>query len=871
MSFQVDTFYKIKDFDSEAISISDRLLRSNPLTTLCVETIGRDIYNELEFGLFSPGYQVITQGQSGKDLYLLCNHVIDVKVFDKPLFQVPTPTVIGFKGLVQLKPIYETTICVSEGQSSFIFKIPIAKFLKGLKNEDVEDSEFIREANIYSFIFSQMENHLYAYSSIQKNLWEEVRLKLNILNIQLISKIIQRGEEKKWDPKIWPVIQKYLLSAFHYSWPKETQFSIKALNLSLQTILNSFSHKILKSTDQEFEFKKQILWNKWLNNISNILINILPSNQLPISLGEIEIFNHQVYHKRIHNLLLSLEKNFMFKKIKPKEGVYDPKKLEAKNFFGKDGDDKQFNLDLYMDSVKKMFHLKNPNRVTTQIAQQAAQLTAKSDTEFNISISKMRRFLEKVQQVCASASGLQMATRKQKEINNEENVAILNKGYRAYNSRIVGLSQTFIGEIKYHEAKSPTITNLVKSCGTQQAQKQVQKAFYNILDSFELTEKNIHREFVQDFLFLCEASVDHRVSIKELASHYWIPISTGFCLKKEDRNFGTLKPGILIGGPSWAIDQTGEEEKMLDNNSWYLTIPKRQKGQAKDSMFLIMVIPIKKLPWIKNESPSVGEFNIEYLPLVQWMINRYLEHISILGPIREMVYKKYSKVVEVVVMEKKVRQFENNKKAVTDQQYQKIATLLNELLSISLEKQATISPEQISKQILTKILEQTRTDFPKLERGEQEYKAHTLWRFVQNEIISANIFEGIAETVKIESLTSVFTPIKEKIVTAIKKHSLEIENDFFDLSGENPYIYLNKLLNQNKEMKTENRLKLILSIQSILENYLYIIIEEIHGYQSRLKDIGSIKPEFDVKEIQSKFIYESTHRLQRILDQRLSD
>ncbi len=100
MAFQNDIYYKISSYGSEAIHASDTLLRSYPLTKVCLDILGKKLLQTLEFGFFKPGLKIITQGEQGKDLYLMCNHVADVIVYNKVIVQMDAPALFGDKAII---------------------------------------------------------------------------------------------------------------------------------------------------------------------------------------------------------------------------------------------------------------------------------------------------------------------------------------------------------------------------------------------------------------------------------------------------------------------------------------------------------------------------------------------------------------------------------------------------------------------------------------------------------------------------------------------------------------------------------------------------------------------------------------------------
>ena len=256
--------------------------------------------------------------------------------------------------------------------------------------------------NTYRFyhLFLEIQNRLFKYSRIQKKLWDEVNKQLKLLNMQLIINSLVKKEEKVWEPKVWQVIRQYLKSVHQYSWLGNVEYTVENLMDVLQSLLESqFPKSRYSGSYQSYLYQKKIIWNRWLDTLSELLIKVLPSDLLPINIGEILLFNPRIYQMRMHTLLVSIQRKLMFRKVQPRKDVFDSDKLVARNFFSSKSTENEFNLDAYLKTINQMFVLKNPNRVLAQVAQQTAQLSATCENEFNESVSKMKHFLEKVKKL----------------------------------------------------------------------------------------------------------------------------------------------------------------------------------------------------------------------------------------------------------------------------------------------------------------------------------------------------------------------------------------------------------------------------------------------------------------------------------------
>jgi hypothetical protein len=284
-----------------------------------------------------------------------------------------------------------------------------------------------------------------------------------------------------------------------------------------------------------------------------------------------------------------------------------------------------------------------------------------------------------------------------------------------------------------------------------------------------------------------------------------------------------------------------------------------------DDLFLILVIPKRKIPWSINSDPAPEEFANHYLPLLQWIVNKNLESISLISELRDSLIKKYSQVIEVVVTEKKVREFESNANRLQQSQYGRILKLTYDILGITLEKEPAMSSEKLSRQIYNEIVKQTRHDFPKLNPEEQGNKAYTVWRFVQSEIVAKVFADEFEEKVKIEPPTSVFLAIKEDVANYLRDSGIEPPEGSYELTREGGEFKLAEIVQTDKTTSPKAALKVLISISDVVEQHLSYLVDESNTYIARLKQISAIRTEFDVNEIHSKFILDAIAKLQHIL------
>ncbi|NQU64001.1 MAG: hypothetical protein HQ517_06920 [SAR324 cluster bacterium] len=861
--FLKNKYYQLKTVGDEAVSVAETLLKQYPLTQMLLEILGRYLLEQIQFGIFSPGTEIIVQGAKGKDLYLICNHQADVLVHTKRILHLQTPVLVGVKGIFDKGSVRNATILISADGDSLVIKVPMELFIRSFKKENIADKEFIQEKRIFFHLFREVQDRLFKYNQIQKNLWEEISNSLHSLNIQLIVGSLNRKDEKEWGNKFWEVIMKFLHSTIKVTWPEQLPYGVKNLVDFLQKILDKKQPRsTFKGTDEQYAFNRQKIWKSWLYGLSEKLVKGLPADQLPISIGEIELFNPQIYQMRMSSFLQSVERKFMLKKVKTQADNRNPALLKAGQFFGRDVKKYEFNLNAYTKAINKQFVFKNPNRVMAQLTQQIAQLTATCENEFNQSVSKMQHFLEKIRSLSSFEND-------KKDLSQFDDAAFrdcistINQGFKAYKQKTVRLSHVHIGEVRFEKTESPNIGALIKSCGTDILQKKVGRANSMLLRMLRLSGEYLSEVEIGNLLHFCECFPADIISPNQLSGHYWIPISPGISLRRKGILFAEIHSGTLIGGKSWDPSEGGNGDS---ESSWNLSIPK-EKVDATQT-YLIGVIPLAKLPWNINSSPLPDEFEKKHLPVIQWLIVQHVSNLVVMEQLRDLFFERYARISEVVMTEKKVREFENDKTVVSEQNYNKIRILVMETVGLNLGKDPRLSSELLSKNIYNRILDQTKNGFPNLKIEEQGNKAYTLWRYVQSQIVKEVHIKG-ADPIKLDPPDSIFEMIDLVIEKELKKLAIPGDPKGLDMLAAPPEIDLKKILQGENELLPKEKLEFALEILQLVENYVVMLTEETNGYQNRLQEISSIKTEFDFKELQNKFISESVEKLQKILSKKL--
>ena len=166
-------YYPVSETNRECIKIVTNLLRAYSLTRGCLDTLGEQLQSKLEFVFFSGGEEFITQGESGRDIFMLCTGVIDVLVNDQVVVQMNAPTLVGEKSIISPDSKRAATIRVAEDVNALAIKVPMGEFIRDFKDLTIEDKNFSQEVSIFQNVFQGVQGRLFEYMHMQKQLSEE--------------------------------------------------------------------------------------------------------------------------------------------------------------------------------------------------------------------------------------------------------------------------------------------------------------------------------------------------------------------------------------------------------------------------------------------------------------------------------------------------------------------------------------------------------------------------------------------------------------------------------------------------------------------------------------------------------------------------
>jgi|GEM_PF-6670566 len=843
MSVHTNCFLKLPKDISECPQLVREILRAEPLTSACLDILDDELISHLEYGFFDTAVPIIKQGEAGKDLFILCDHKVDVRVNDQSILQMLAPISFGDKGIVTPHSLRAATVTAVEGKSCFLIKIPLGKFIRDYRDTSLMDESFVQETLLYHNVFYEIQFRLFKFFHLQQHLWEKVNSNLNALNAQLITEVLENRQQVNWNQKTWDILRSYLLETHQFTWPDDVALNSKNLIDHFENHLTlSFPRSSFPGKDRSYVLQKKILWQKWLQKLCETIVHHIPKDQLPLKFSEIELFNPRIYRMRMQSLLRSIEKRFLFKKAKPKEVKIDPSRLKIKNFFGSQNTPHEFDLQAYLDTFIDLFALKYPNRIMAQIAQQTASTAGKCENEFNDAVSSIQLFLKKMQKL---ASFNPTSLKKKTDSTDPLDLGLLHAVLKEYQG-------------------AGTLSELIRS-SSHSNREQLPEFCSKLLESFDIPLQFNIADNLDHLYFHSQDLSKHPLTNEQLQAYYWIPLSTNCSLLRGMEPIKKLTLGSLTGGPMWGMDQFFQEEK---DRSWQLGTSSEQYNAGKGPDILLG-LSLQLFPWHQNSASEIEQFNQQCQPVLNWLLNKLLEEVADWTHYCTEFFQKWSQVIELVNLEGKIREFESSNQKPTAEQVRIIQSIVYQSVGMNLMPEYETTFRSLAKQAYNGILHQINRDFPDLRVEQRANKAYTLWRYVLSETVTTLYAKDQFLPQLPKPPEGIFQTIMEEIEGLLNEHNLQVDELAFSLTVNHPQLSLGELFSQHEHLPSEIRLKLSLSIQEIIENNLFLLLEDTLAYRERLKQIEAINTEFEIQHLGVAELSKPITRLKNLLHSRV--
>ncbi len=864
MQWVTNKYYPLLEAQTGATPVISSLLHAYPLTGSCLEILGDKLLKTIEFGFFTTGTEIIRQGESGKDLFLLCRGVVDVVVNGQMVVEMESPALLGDKAIVEPQSKRSATIRVGKGEDVLVIKIPMGLFIRNFNDSSIPDQEFNQELSIFCNVFLGIQERLFHYIYLQQNLWEEVNTTLSLLNGQLIAKSLDNKKDMNWEDQIWNVAKEYLAKNIKFALPDNIPLNASTFrDILWQIVEKKFPRNAFKGKDAEYLANKHLLMRSWLTQVGESIAKELPPEKLPFHIDDIELFNPRNYHMRMSKLLRSAEKKFPTKQT-GSTTVLENKPVtipSISSFFGKGDRSNEFQIKRYFSSFEKIFSIKHPKRMMSQIGQRTALITAECENQFNASVATMQKFLEK-------AKSKSIAPAPKQEVDTEainrqlnKHISSLLRGFVAYNRQPHMIADKHLGETLYVQGLVPTIDELIKCSAARSTRAELDRAFQFLQKTF--IKGDLPPRFIKRNLFICESNQSDVIPYKELKKHYWMPISEGIRLMNHLEPLTILEPGILIGGPGWEREQLDAEE---EGDNFYLQMPERRQNSAGDNTFLLFLFPSTEFGWELDHQAPPERFLKEYLPAMQWLINQHIEYLSTLLKQRDHDFQQWFEIVQIVHLEKMIKEFENTQTLLKPQQVQNISNLLNTAIGLKLDANTKVYSSQLSKKIYNHILRKMSEDYPQMALEERSNKSYTKWRFVLSDIIKdLDQFGSGKDDAGVYTPKPVFDIISTELQYLAATYLGEQNNKYTQISEQNPNFNFAGMIQSVSDIGSQKKVAIFRLATKIFEEHVCQLLQEAKESRMRLEKMKSQRPQTGGEADKLEMIKEEIEKLTQIL------
>ncbi|MGK5093870.1 hypothetical protein WDW89_17885 [Deltaproteobacteria bacterium TL4] len=846
MRWAINQFYPLSESKKAGTQIVVTLLQCYPLTRACLESLGKRLLSELEWGFFTSEIEFIQEGISGKDMFLLCQGKVDVLVNQQFVVQMKAPELLGDKALVDPQSKRAATIRASENERILLIKIPMESFVRNF-NSKIPDSEFAQEMGIYSSVFQTIQHRLFEFIYLQKNTWEEVSTTLKLINSQFIAKTLDNKRPLNWDLLTWTYVKKYLAEKLHFAWPRQLELNAQSLRDNLYDLLE-LRHPRQDFAGNEFQYLvyKNEVWREWLMELSEAVLRELPAEERPFQIHDVELFNPRNYHVRISNVLRGIESHFTPKKPP----------LPFSEFFEKGEHAHEFDLNAYLSNFENTFQIKSPKRAQAQVAQRMASIAAECENQFNASLVKMHLFLEKAKSKAIVVSESQVEAERL-ENKAQKYIAMILKGIHRYSKATNLATSKKNVSIKYTPTQTPTMKTLCNASGSKAMQMEINHAFQRLTTLFELTNKKISYAFIRESVGICQVSLGDDIPSSELECHYWIPLSQPVCLMRDIDNLGQLKPGCLIGGETW-LEPSEDPEKATPN-------PYFIRNQVTQPT-LFLVFSQTSMPWAFENKPNFDKFLNSHLPLMQWFFDKHLEQILYWVEQRDRLFQKKLEVEQIIRLESKIKAFEQSHVQLDSAHYRLVCRLLKNTFSVPIDPQTPIAMDQIAKKVYNHLIRQIGEEHPELRLEERGNQAYTQWRYVLSEIV--HLLERY--TPKNKDNEKPPLPIFEIIVSDLKELDQKVLKDskqtYDELLGEHPTLNLLNIVEEESLPSPYLMIDYFRKRLRVLSKHIQHLASESFDYAQQIQQLNQKRPEVATEGTRIEYIQSNVEKLVHYLE-----
>ncbi len=827
--WEPDKYFSFKDTNKECIQIAADLLNSYALTRGCLETLGQVLKDQLKFGYFNKDFDIIVQGESGRDIYLLCSGTMDVLVGDQFVVQMKSPTLVGDKGIVSANSERAATIRISSEKPALVIKIPMENFIRDFKDANIEDKSFNQEKKIFENVFQTVQERLFEFIYLQKTLWEQATNTIQAINQQIYAKQLDnRIDPKNWDSDAWGIAQAYLKSKFGINWPPNIPINAKSLHAYLRKY---FDLKYKDATQPNALIAKQLEWRNTLTEIAGRVLKGVPDDKKAFPPLDLELFNPSIYRMRLMGLQNQLEKRYAERMV----NTGTEKNMNQAMFFGKGERSNEFNLQFFLEYFNKMYKIKNSRRLQAQVGQKCALIAAECENNFNSSVVKMQKLLEEVKSRNISLG----ESKKKTEVDPatlKSWIAALIRGIHHYRDSSPSIDGQTLGVIKFSENTFPNFTNLVKAHRVQFTREKMTQAFTSLIKSTQFQSELLSKQVIYSFFHLCGIERGDTIPENELRSSFWFPLTDNLMLNHGEETLFTIKTGSPIGGVQWNSDLEGKAPKGGKD----ITI-----GTEDDS--IIMVFPMRRLPWESASKPSDDVFIEQYLPLMQWFIDKNIEFLLNLQAQRDKIVEEWTEIRNGITRSEKIAVFEQKALKLPKTDYDRIISWLNSTMGLKLDPKEIMVSNKLSKRIYNFFLHSATVDFPELTIEQRGNQAYTKWRNLLFELTDQiPALNKVVSQLPGEDPTPVLDILAKQLSPFVAQYMKDTWEKQNPITSGKPTLNLMPIVSPEKHESTEDSIRLFKEIQEIFTKSIFELILEIKQHKNTLKALFEQRSQSDM-------------------------
>ncbi len=769
--------------NSSILQAAEDILSFYPVLKTCLEAID-NLPDIIEYGFLQENDIIVQQGEKGYDIFLICDQKVDVVVHEQLLYSMEGPVVIGEKAIVAPDNIRAATICVTPQHTCFVLKIPLGKFLQNIHDKSIQDTDFTLQAHLFSNFFTRIQKRLLDNISIQKNLWEQVNNTATLLNIQLISKAITAKKIQPWSFPLQESIAAYLKQYFNINWKTVTTIDSENLHTVLLQLLNKLHPASkYKLEPEQYKAKIKLIWNDWITKIATHIVAHMESDLLPISLQDIQLFNPANYHLTLKNTLSNIESTLISKNESSKAEENPLSQFLKPSAQG----DLWLDIFSYFNFLDTNYTLIENKRFKADTAQKLTLVASKYENEFNMSIARMRDFLKKIQGLSFDFSSINKSEQRKTKLNKA--LSIIYRFWHNYNAFNYNTqnAKTHHNEFYYEVGVYPRFIDLLNiSAGHM---KSVLHTAFAILNQEYNLSLNFNIEDLQRYLYVVFLNKQQQVPFTECKRHLWIPLSENITFHHVTETFPHISRGRLLSTVGWDNEIYTNDSHINESNNaqnYAFTVQ-----DADEILPLAFFIPFEELPWMRSVNPPLDVFNDEYLPLMQWIIGKYIQYIEELNSQLERLNYHKSTIEVSTLQETWIKQFETQALTLTNDTFNAIKQMLKKIFKVNLP--ANTSSSVISKQLynqFTVITEQTMTSSSNEEKSNHSY---TLWRQALSDIIKliAKIDSSVFNSTTVTHETPILINLKNELTNLFQQYNIDIKNMIFTTHQDHTEIIIN--------------------------------------------------------------------------------